>query len=163
MAALHLVMRGATRIAFVGGVAGRPVTAERMAGYLEVMEETGQAALTLAGRASRAFGREVAQVLARDHPEVDGVICFNDLVALGILSGAVEQGRRVGPGFRVVGFDDIEECEQCFPRLTSVHCDVAGFGRLTADMLLAWLEEGVVPPAETRTDVRLVARASSDV
>ncbi len=161
MAALHLVMQGATRIAFAGGVAGRPVTTERMAGFLEVMAETGQTPLILPGRASRAFGREAAEALTRQHPLVDGVICFNDLVALGILSGAAELGRRVGPGFRVVGFDDIEESAQCFPRLTSVHCDIAGFGRRTAQMLLAWLEAGVVPPDETRTEVRLVARASS--
>ena len=163
LAAQHLVTQGARRIAFVGGVAGRPVTAERMAGYLAVMAETGQVPVTFSGRASRAFGREVAMVLARDCPDVDGVVCFNDLVGLGILSGCAELDRRVGPGFRVVGFDDIEECGQCFPKLTSVHCDIAGFGRRMAGMLLKWLEEGEVPPPETRTEVRLVVRASSDV
>lgn len=163
LAAQHLVAQGGLRIAFVGGLAGRPVTAERMAGYLAVMAEAGQAPLIFAGRASRAFGREVALDLARRHPGVDGVICFNDLVGLGILSGCAELGRKVGPEFRVVGFDDIEECAQSFPKLTSVHCDIAGFGRKTADMLLAWLEAGVEPPPETRTDVRLIVRASSDV
>ena len=163
LAALHLMMRGAKRIAFAGGVEGRPVTLERMEGYRDVMAQTGQKPLILNGRASRAFGRKVGQELTRDHPDVDGVICFNDLVALGILSGAAELGRKVGPEFRVVGFDDIEECEQCFPKLTSVHCDVAGFGRNAAEMMLNWLEDGTAPAAETRSDVRLIARASSEV
>ncbi len=163
LAALHLVLRGAKRIAFAGGVEGRPVTMERMAGYRDVMAETGQRPLVLSGRASRDFGRRVARELAHNHPDVDAVICFNDLVALGILSGAAELGRKVGPDFRVVGFDDIEECEQCFPKLTSVHCDVAGFGRSAAEMILTWLDDGTAPPDETRRDVRLVARASSEV
>ncbi len=163
LAALHLVTMGARRIAFAGGLAGRPVTAERMAGYLEAMAETGQVPLSFAGRASRAYGREVALKLAKLHPEVDGVICFNDLVALGILSGCAEMGRKVGQGFRVVGFDDIEECQQSYPKLTSVHCDVAGFGRQTAEMLLKWLVEGVPPAPETRSAVRLIVRQSSDV
>jgi LacI family transcriptional regulator len=161
LAAEHLVRAGARRIAFVGGLAGRQVTAERMAGYLAVMQEAGRDPFTLPGRSSRAFGREAALTLARDHPDIDAVICFNDLVALGLLSGCAEFGRTVGPSFRVVGCDDIEECAQSFPKLSSVHCDIAGFGRATAAALLAWLENGTRPPPEVRTPVTLVARASS--
>ena len=158
LAAQHLVGLGAQRIAFVGGLPGRQVTAERMAGYRAVMDETGRASFAISGRSSRAFGREVAMTLARDHPDIDAAICFNDLVALGMLSGCAELGRKVGQGFRVTGFDDIEECSQSFPKLTSVACDIAGFGRATAAALLAWLEDGIQPPPETRTAVVLIER-----
>lgn len=151
LAAQHLRDRGARRVAFVGGLPGRPVTEERMA----------DPALVLPGKPTRAFGRAMAAVLARDHPDVDGVICFNDLVALGLLAGSAALGRSVGPGFAVVGFDDIEEAGQAHPGLTSVACDIAGFGRATAAALLGWLEQGVRPAAEVRTAVRLVARAST--
>jgi LacI family transcriptional regulator len=117
--------------------------------------------LVLSGRASRAFGREAARQLVGEHPQVDAAICFNDLVALGLLSGFAELGRSVGAGFRVVGFDDIEECAQSFPALTSVHCDIAGFGAQVAGTILAWLEEGTLPAPEVHTPVRLVVRASS--
>ncbi len=161
LAAQHLVASGARRIAFVGGVEGRAVTAERMAGYLTCLADQGLTPLIIPGRASRAFGREVALRLVNDHPEVDAAICFNDLVALGLLSGFAELGRPVGAAFRVVGFDDIEECAQSFPALTSVHCDIAGFGAQVAGTILAWLEDGTVPPPEAHTPVRLVVRASS--
>ena len=58
LAAQHLV--GVGRMAFVGGIADQPVTAERMAGYLATMAEVGQAPLIFSGRASRGFGRDVA-------------------------------------------------------------------------------------------------------
>lgn len=161
LATEHLLAAGAGRIAFVGGMEGRQVTRDRMSGYLEALEARGMPPLFLPGRASRAFGRDAAAVLSRDHPDADAVLCFNDLIALGLLSGCAEIGREVGRAFRVVGFDDIEESAQSFPALTTVRCDIAGFGEEIACTVLEWLEEGVMPQPETRTPVELVVRASS--
>jgi LacI family transcriptional regulator len=77
------------------------------------------------------------------------------------LSGFAEQGRSVGRDFRLVGFDDIEDAAQVHPALSSIACDIAGFGQRIATTVLAWLVKGVQPPPETRTPVHLVARASS--
>lgn len=161
MASEHLLATGAKRIAFVGGLPGRAVTRERMSGYQLVLEEAGMEPLVAAGRASRAFGREAAIALARDHPDVDAAICFNDLVALGMLAGCAQIGRQAGPEFKVVGFDDIEDCAQAWPSLSSVRCDVAAFGERIAATVLDWLEAGIVPPPETRTPVELMIRDSS--
>jgi LacI family transcriptional regulator len=161
MAVAHLLTQGARRIAFVGGLPGRSVTEARKAGYLDVLAGAGIEPLVLEGRPVRAFGREMAGRLAAEHPDVDAVLCFNDLVALGVLSGCAEIGRAVGPGFRVVGFDDIEECAQVWPTLSSVRSNIAGFGQAMAGTVLDWLEEGVKPAAETLSPVELIARASS--
>ncbi len=161
LAADHLLAGGARQIAFVGGLKGRAVTTQRMAGYLAALAAAGLRPLHLPGRPGRAFGREAALRLAREHPGIDAVLCFNDLVALGLLSGCAEIGRRVGHDLRVVGFDDIEECALAFPPLSSVRCDIAGFGRGVAQTVLAWLEDGPQPAPVTVTPVTLVTRASS--
>jgi LacI family transcriptional regulator len=161
LAAKHLLAQGARRIAFIGGVSGRAVARERMSGYLAALAEVGMEPVIIPGRASRDFGRTAAGILAHNHPQVDAAICFNDLVALGVLSGFAERGRAVGPTFRLVGFDDIEECAQAFPALSSVRCNIAGFGKTIAATVLGWLEEGQAPSAETLTAVELVVRASS--
>jgi LacI family transcriptional regulator len=162
MATDHLLAAGARRIAFLGGLEGREVTEQRMAGYLSALAGVGMPPLHLPGRPTRAFGRAAAVRLAEDHPEVDAVLCFNDLAGLGLLSGCAEIGRQVGRDLKVVGFDDIEECAQVWPGLTSVRCDVAGFGRGVAETVLGWLETGTKPPPETVTPVDLVIRASSE-
>lgn len=159
LAAEHLIAQGARRVAFLGGLPDRPITRERMAGYLEVMAEAGLAPLTLPGRPSRAFGRESAAALIA--AGADAALCFNDLVALGAMAGFAELGRPVGAGFRLVGFDDIEDCAQVWPQLSSVRCTIDRFGRDVAATLLDWLQTGRRPPAETRAPVELVARASS--
>jgi LacI family transcriptional regulator len=161
-AAQHLIETGARRIAFVGGLEERPITQERMSGYLEVMREAGLAPLALPGRATRAFGQEAALRLSSEFPEIDAAICYNDLVALGMMSGFQRAGRAIGRDFKLVGFDDIEECAQVWPQLSSVRCDIATFGRNSAKTILDWLEKGVQPEPESRAPVNLVIRASSD-
>ena len=156
----HLIAQGAKTIAFVGGVEGRAVTAERMSGYLARMQAAGLTPHVISGRPTRAFGRETAAWLM-GKPEIDAAICFNDLVALGMISGFAGHGRLVGNDFRLVGFDDIEDAAQAYPALSSIHCDIAGFGEQIAATLLRWLKEDVHPMAEIRTPVSLVVRASS--
>ena len=161
LAAQHLLALGSRSVAFVGGVDGRAVTAERMAGYQAVLARANLVPLVLSGRPTRAFGREAAEWFCDRRPEVDAAICFNDLVALGMLSGFAERGRVVGREFRLVGFDDIEDAGQVFPGLSSIHCGVAEFGKQMAGALLDWLITGARPMDALRTPVSLVARASS--
>ncbi|MCB5411359.1 LacI family DNA-binding transcriptional regulator [Pseudogemmobacter faecipullorum] len=161
LATEQLVQAGARHIAFLGGLEGRGVTDLRMAGYREVLAQAGLKPLILPGRPTRSWGREAMIRLAEQHPETDAALCFNDLVALGVSSGMARLGRAPGPDFRLTGFDDIEESAEAWPALSSVRCDIAGFGRRMAGTLLRWLEEGIRPAPETLTPVELIVRASS--
>jgi LacI family transcriptional regulator len=157
----HMLATGAQRVAFVGGLDGRPITQERMAGYLAALAAVDKTPFVVTGRATRSFGHETALRLTKEHPDVDAVLCFNDQVALGMLSGFAVAGRRVGPDVRVVGFDGIEECAEAFPTLSSVDCGITTFGQAIAATVLSWLENQTAPPPETRTPVELIIRDSS--
>jgi LacI family transcriptional regulator len=161
LATEHLLAEGARRIAFVGGQEGRAVTRARMSGYLDTLASRGLRPLHLPGRPGRAFGREAAHRLTQDHSAIDAVLCFNDLTALGLMTGCAELGREVGRSLKIVGFDDIEDCALVYPSLSSVRCDIAGFGRSMAETVLKWLEADISPPPETVTPVTLIPRASS--
>lgn len=161
LATEHLLAQGARHIAFLGGLEGRAVTQLRMSGYLTTLAAHGLQPFHLPGRPGRAFGREAARRLSEDHPTVDAVLCFNDLTALGLLTGCTELGRAIGQSLKIVGFDDIEDCAQVYPALSSVRCDIAGFGRQMAETVLDWLENDRRPPPETVTPVTLIPRASS--
>lgn len=157
----HLIETGARRIAFVGGLEGRSVTQERMTGYLDVLKEAGIEPLVLTGKTTRDYGRDMAKKLAADFPDVDAALCFNDLVAIGMLSGFQESGRKVGQDFRIVGFDDIEEAGQTYPTLSSVSFGIASIGAQAAATTVKWLEDGDVPVSESRMPVHLTIRQSS--
>jgi len=157
----HLLDLGARNVAFVGGLPGRAITRERKSGWREVLKAEGMTEIVVHGKSSRAFGMQAAGTLLAYHPDVDAAVCFNDLVALGLMAGFAREGLGVGTAFRVVGFDDIEEAAQVWPPLSSVACDIGGFARDTATRLLAWMVEGDRPAPDIRMPVRLIARASS--
>lgn len=155
----HLIDQGAQNVAFVGGIDGVAITEERKSGYLAEMQRAGLATLVIHGRSSRAFGVEATQSLLQEG--ADAAICFNDLVALGLHAGFARDGRSLGQDFRIVGFDDIEDCALVWPQLSSVACDIDGFARVTADRLLAWMQDGTRPAPEHRAPVKLITRTSS--
>ncbi len=161
LAAEHLVDRGAKNIAFVGGVKRHDITRERKKGYLRKMRESGRSSVVFHGAVDRAFGYAKALDIARNYPDLDAAITFNDLIALGMLAGFAEAGVVIGRDFRLVGFDDIKEAAQSYPKLSSVRCDVNKFGSDTAEILLNWLKDDVHPESHVRFPVDLVARASS--
>lgn len=155
----HLIDQGAQNIAFVGGIDGVAITEERKSGYLAEMQREDLTSLVIHGRSSRAFGVEATQNLLQ--AGADAAVCFNDLVALGLHAGFARDGRSLGQEFRIVGFDDIEDCALVWPQLSSVACDIDGFARATADRLLAWMQDGARPPPEHRAPVKLITRTSS--
>lgn len=161
LAAEHLLEMGCKKIAFLGGLDGRAVTEERMSGYLTVLSENGMDPVVVTGQATRSFGKDMAAKLQAEHPEVDGVICFNDLVALGVLSACPELGITAGKDLRVVGFDDIEDCQDSYPPLTSVSCNIPDFAKTAAAQILGWVKDGKAPAITARSPVRLIKRASS--
>jgi hypothetical protein len=101
----QLIASGARGIVFVGGVEARSVTAERVSGFLDAIEEHGPEQKTIPGRPSLSFWPESSDrfVVASDS---DAAVCLNDLVVLGVISGFARRGRFIGRDLQLVGFDD---------------------------------------------------------
>ncbi|GAA6209116.1 LacI family DNA-binding transcriptional regulator [Cognatishimia sp. WU-CL00825] len=160
-AAQYLAANNARELAFVGGIKDASITIERCSGLVTVAAQQGLPLHNFYGDTSRRFGYETALKLAREYPNVNAAVAFNDLVAIGMIAGFAEAGVTLGSDFRLIGFDDIEEAAQSFPRLSTVRCDVNAFGKWTAGLLLDWLEKGVHPGTPERKPVELILRATA--
>ena len=69
------------------------------------------------------------------------VACFNDNVALGLISALMELGLRVPEDVSVVGFDDIPAATQTPWPLTTVHVPKLEMGKRAVDIILERLGE----------------------
>lgn len=72
-------------------------------------------------------GRVIGRRLAHD-ADVTAVFCGNDEIAMGVIRGLTEEGKRVPADVSVVGFDDHPLAAMWNPPLTTVDQDFAGLG-----------------------------------
>jgi LacI family transcriptional regulator len=154
----HLIAQGRKEIAFVNGPADTVPGTARAKGFADALKqfklrsagEIEAADFTFA--AGRAAGKKL---FAKNRP--GAVLCANDLLAVGVMHELAGYGLDVPGDVAVVGMDDSELAEQCFPPLTSVNLGSAERGRRAAELLLARIEDN------TRTPRRIVVQPSLSV
>ena len=143
-AAEHLYSHGCRRIAFVGGFTDSSAREERASGVAAFLNDHG---LTLGADHSvvcepaRQQAREAAMgLLTKNHgldgPNVDGIVCFSDVVAFGVLDAIADAGRSIGSEVRVIGFDDVHDAGLNRPSLSSVAVPARETGRRAAQLVL---------------------------
>lgn len=164
MATHHLIELGHRRIAMVGGTDLVSTGAERRAGYRRALADHGipvDPALVVPGIASRSFGAEtVKALLALDDPPT-AAVCFNDVLAFGVMLGLRQIGREPGRDFAVVGYDDLAEAALWTPALSTVEIDSVGIGRAAAKLLLERIEDPDAPQRRIVLQPKLMLRDSS--
>ena len=161
MAAEHLVSNGHHRIAFVGGPAGSSARSDRAQGLRSVLQRHGIPAdesLFVTSPVTRDGGRQaILDLLSSTNPPT-AALCYNDIVAFGVLLGLQATGRQPGRDFDVIGFDDIEEAALWQPALTTVAIDPERIGAEAAQLLLERIESPDAPPRRVILPPRLVVR-----
>ncbi len=105
----HLLDQGRRRIAFVTGL---PTSSHegRLAGYLTALQRSGisQGSFILEqpqGLASKeSYSRLAEQIVSHG---ADGVVCYQDYTALGLILELLNQGVRVPADVAITGFDNL--------------------------------------------------------
>jgi LacI family transcriptional regulator len=111
---------------------------------------------------NRRSGYSTARQLLQEHPEIDGVICFNDEIAAGVLRACFDLGRRVPDELAVIGYDDIFLAELLNPSLTTLRLSLTKreVGALAGRTLLERIE-GSSTRDEVVLEHELVVRESA--
>jgi DNA-binding LacI/PurR family transcriptional regulator len=164
----HLIGLGARRIASIGHEPHRRGTGTlRLQGHLAALRAAGLSPdedliAETDGYHREEGARAMRDLLALPHPP-DAVFAFNDLLALGALREAIDQGLRVPDDLRIIGFDDIEECRFSCPRLSSVRPDLSALAETALDRIASSLQDGLPDPEalEHQVSHRLVVREST--
>jgi len=164
MAHQHLVTTGRRRIAFVNGPTDTAPGRARLEGFREASAAAGSAGPVIeAGGFTVSAGEQAWSQIERLEPRgrPDAVLAANDLLALGVMRGALSAGRRVPRHLAVVGIDDIQFARIFSPSLSSVSLQARERGRLAAQLLFERMAAPGAPPRTVLVEPRLVIRESS--
>lgn len=167
----HLLTAGRRRVVALGSHPGEVIgsAALRLEGYRQALEGAGipfdESLVVPVGSWHRRNGAEsIRDFLATGVP-FDGVVAFNDAIALGALRVLQESGLRIPDDVAVIGFDDIDETQYSMPTLSTIDPGREEIARLAVDLLIRRIEAGseVFVPEEIAVPFRLVERESTRV
>lgn len=163
-AVAHLFEGGCRRIAMLNGPLDTVPGEARRAGYERGLAGVGvaldEALVETATEFTAHQGYESAKrLLARE--KFDGLVCANDLIAVGAMRAIREHGLTVPDDVAVVGVDNTELATTSTPQLTSVTLNSSERGRTAAELLLARIDDPALAPCHLTLPPRLIVRESS--
>lgn len=163
LATQHLMDIGCQRVAHISGMENEYNSAQRMWGYRDVVSDLPWFDQSWIGKAEFNVnsGYQVAKEIFSRHPDVDGIFCANDLIAIGAVKAAYEWGKKIPNDLAIVGFDGINMSEQTVPSLTTVVQPIYDMGQLAMEELIKKIENKQEKPKKYVLDVELRVREST--
>lgn len=135
----YLYDLGHRRLAHISGPLGLRTSQVRQDLFIQAAEELGiesQELIMVEGDFQVHSGRDaVNKLLELDQPPT-AVFAANDLMAVGFISAARDNGCQVPEDISVVGLDDIQLASWFYPSLTTVALNRKEIGNLAMNMLL---------------------------
>jgi DNA-binding LacI/PurR family transcriptional regulator len=163
-AAQHLIDLGHRRVAIVNGagtvgvevvedplatVQGHPPR-QRMLGWLDALGPVGIIpSVVQSPHESEDDATKAGTAVLALNPRPSAVLCFSDVLALGVVRAARLLGLDVPHDLSIVGFDDTIAARISEPTLTTVRQDVHTKGRLAASALVTVIDAARTPAAAT--------------
>jgi DNA-binding LacI/PurR family transcriptional regulator len=137
----HLIALGRRRIGFVGHEEPAPsaTSQQRLMGFQQALEEAGLSvdmSLLISSRAVSSHDAASAVGAALDRGlRFDGLVCRDDLAAIGALRALQERGFDVPGDVALTGWDDISIASFTHPSLTTIAPRIRDIAIVALDML----------------------------
>lgn len=139
-----LIKNGNKKIAYIGMKKDKiNAWAKRYDGYELALKEAGielDPELTYYGDLKAQTGyKGINHIIA--NKEVDAVFCASDEIAMGVINGLIDNGKKVPEDVEVMGFNDIYEASIFIPKISTVSQPMYDMGSVSMRMLIKMLKD----------------------
>ena len=150
-----LIENGHRHVAMINVDEDKDYTLDRTLGFRRALEEAGIdpqhcPQITAVNDVEGGYG--AMKRLIVEHPEVSGIFCATDTLAIGAANAILKAGKKIPADLSLVGFDGLGHDLLVRPNVTTVHQPVYEIGMRLAETLIARLNgsqkrvKELVPP-----------------
>lgn len=167
MATQHLIECGCKKIGHITGPTHMEIVKERVKGYKDCLKENNLylgEEMIANGDYSHLSGYVAVKQLMEQVPDMDGLFCGNDQMAIGVMKYLNEHGKRIPEDIKLMGYDDVFLASVVEPSLSTIHVRKRHAGIEAVKMLFKRIEnpnENFGQPVGIKMDARLVVRQST--
>ena len=144
LATEYLISLGHRRIGYLGTHTRQKSNRRRLLGYQQALTEAGielDESLVTMSEILIHVENEMLAFSTIMAAKPTAIVCYNDLMAIGVLNACRQHGVRVPEDMSVIGFDDIEYTTYVTPKLTSIRQPRYKMGELAMQMALALIAD----------------------
>jgi len=136
----HLIDLGHKRIAYLGNSLSGRTTQDRLTGFQTEMESAGlpvpEEYIHHVNGGEPRFGLDGLEYFLQLEHRPTAIVCFNDMLAIGVLKGCSQKSIKVPEELSVTGFDNITYSAFTTPALTTLDQPKRSIGVEAAQLLL---------------------------
>ena len=140
----HLIENGHTQIAYFSGPSHSAHSQDRFEGYRQRMVEENLTVIpeyVLTVGSNIENGYEIGRAFFKERtPRPTAVLCYNDLVAIGVINALSDLGFDVPRDVSVIGFDNIDICDSVRVPLTTVYAPAYEIGQKAAELVFRQIQ-----------------------
>lgn len=164
-AVCYLIESGHSKIAYFAGPTSSVHSHERQQGYQQALIDNNfpiqKQLIVQAGSYIENGYIAGKDFFSKNNALPTAILCYNDLVAIGLINALAELNIAVPEQVSVIGFDDIDFCKSFRVPLTTVHIPAYEIGREAAELLVKQINNRFNPLNEkVILDAQLIIRNS---
>lgn len=162
----HLIKKGCRKIIMISAENFNTAAKNRELGYLKALEEKNieyKNIININKIHEGLYFKEGENIVQEKlkKEKIDGIFCYNDLIAYGAIEKLKKENIKVPEDIKVVGYDDIRFSKIFSPSLTTISVNKSKMGKEAFNMLKRRIENIDSTTMQITLDVELIEREST--
>ncbi|KAA1181304.1 LacI family DNA-binding transcriptional regulator [Photorhabdus heterorhabditis] len=140
----YMLNKGRKHIGYIGAQMDNRLLNQQINGWNKAMLHHYQNAdqnITTPDAASMQFGRQAITEMLLRQPELEGVVCSHEVIALGVMFECQRRLLKIPADLAVACLEGSDNCDHTQPTLTSIRIDYPKIGKDTGKLLVRLLNK----------------------